>query len=126
MRMKLSVVLLLMASPVISLSAHVTVSPLQSKPGAAQKYEHITATKRAGLAVLAEKCSHASVPLELCDSAAHTSCPTCFKRCRRVCTRAAMSSALTASPLIDLVLIRRLSKARLIRKSLAVKSWRVS
>jgi uncharacterized protein YcnI len=39
MRMKLSVVLLLAASAVTSLSAHVTVSPLQSKPGAVQKYE---------------------------------------------------------------------------------------
>src|SRR5712691_7441808 len=39
MRMKLSVVLLLAASVVTSLSAHVTVSPLQSKTGAVQKYE---------------------------------------------------------------------------------------
>src|SRR5258708_23037177 len=39
MRMKLSVVLLLIASAVTSLSAHVTVSPLQSKIGATQKYE---------------------------------------------------------------------------------------
>jgi uncharacterized protein YcnI len=39
MRMKLSVVLLLTASVVTSLSAHVTVSPLQSKTGAVQKYE---------------------------------------------------------------------------------------
>src|SRR6516164_9300764 len=70
---------------------------------------HVIASKRVALAVLAEKRSHASVPLELCDGAAHTSCPTCFKRCRRVCTRAAMSSALTASrALIDLALIRRL------------------
>jgi len=37
--MKLSVVLLLAASVVTSLSAHVTVSPLQSKTGAVQKYE---------------------------------------------------------------------------------------
>ena len=39
MRMKLSVVLLLAASAVTSLSAHVMVSPTQSKNGAAQKYE---------------------------------------------------------------------------------------
>jgi uncharacterized protein YcnI len=39
MRIKLSVVLLLTASAVTSLSAHVTVSPLQSKTGAVQKYE---------------------------------------------------------------------------------------
>ncbi len=39
MRMKLSVVLLLAASAVTSLAAHVTVSPLQSKTGAVQKYE---------------------------------------------------------------------------------------
>ena len=39
MRLKLSVVLLLAASAVTSLSAHVTVSPLQSKTGAVQKYE---------------------------------------------------------------------------------------
>ena len=39
MRLKLSVVLLLAASAVISLSAHVTVSPLQSKAGAVLKYE---------------------------------------------------------------------------------------
>ena len=38
MRKKLSIVLLV-ASAVTSLSAHVTVSPLQSKPGALQKYE---------------------------------------------------------------------------------------
>jgi len=39
MRMKPSVVLLLVASAATSLSAHVTVSPLQSKAGAVQKYE---------------------------------------------------------------------------------------
>ena len=39
MRRKLSVVLLLAASAVTSLSAHLTVSPLQSKAGATQKYE---------------------------------------------------------------------------------------
>src|SRR5206468_858648 len=39
MRMKLSVVLLVAASAVTSLSAHVMVSPLQSKTGAVQKYE---------------------------------------------------------------------------------------
>ena len=39
MRIKLSFVLLLAASAVTSLSAHVTVSPLQSKTGAVQKYE---------------------------------------------------------------------------------------
>ena len=39
MRMKLSVVLLVAASAVTSLSAHITVSPLQSKPGVVQKYE---------------------------------------------------------------------------------------
>src|SRR3979409_2328764 len=36
---KLSLVLLLAASAITSLSAHVTVSPLQSKAGAVQKYE---------------------------------------------------------------------------------------
>ena len=39
MRMKLSVALLIAASVVTSLSAHLTVSPLQSKAGATQKYE---------------------------------------------------------------------------------------
>lgn len=39
MRVKLVVVLLLAASAATSLSAHVTVSPLQSKTGAVQKYE---------------------------------------------------------------------------------------
>jgi uncharacterized protein YcnI len=39
MRIKLSVVLLLAALPVAALSAHVTVSPLQSKAGTVQKYE---------------------------------------------------------------------------------------
>ena len=39
MRLKPAVVVLLAASAVTSLSAHVTVSPLQSKPGAVQKYE---------------------------------------------------------------------------------------
>ena len=39
MRLKPSVVLLLAASAVTSLSAHVTVSPLQSKAGAVQAYE---------------------------------------------------------------------------------------
>ena len=39
MRIKLSVVLLLTTLLVRSLSAHVTVSPLQSKTGAVQKYE---------------------------------------------------------------------------------------
>jgi uncharacterized protein YcnI len=39
MRMKLPVVLLLAASAVTSLSAHLMVSPPQSKPGASQKYE---------------------------------------------------------------------------------------
>jgi uncharacterized protein YcnI len=39
MRMKFSVALLFVASGVASLSAHLTVSPLQSKPGATQKYE---------------------------------------------------------------------------------------
>src|SRR4029077_11414328 len=39
MRMRFSVVLLLAASAVTSLSAHVIVSPLQSKPGVVQKYE---------------------------------------------------------------------------------------
>ena len=39
MRMMFSVVLLLAVSAVASLSAHVTVSPLQSIPGATQKYE---------------------------------------------------------------------------------------
>ena len=39
MRIKLSFVLLLAASAITSLSAHVTVSPLQSKTGAVQKYE---------------------------------------------------------------------------------------
>ena len=39
MRMKISIVLLLAALAVTSLSAHVTVSPLQSKPSAVQKYE---------------------------------------------------------------------------------------
>jgi uncharacterized protein YcnI len=37
--MKPSVILLLAASAATSLSAHVTVSPLQSKAGAVQKYE---------------------------------------------------------------------------------------
>jgi uncharacterized protein YcnI len=37
--MRLSVVLLVAASAVTSLSAHITVSPLQSKPGVVQKYE---------------------------------------------------------------------------------------
>jgi uncharacterized protein YcnI len=39
MRIKLSLILLLAASAITSLSAHVTVSPLQSKTGAVQKYE---------------------------------------------------------------------------------------
>ena len=39
MRIKLSLVLLLAAAAATSLSAHVTVSPLQSKTGAVQKYE---------------------------------------------------------------------------------------
>jgi uncharacterized protein YcnI len=39
MRHTLAVALLVAASAVTSLSAHVTVSPLQSKPGAVQKYE---------------------------------------------------------------------------------------
>jgi uncharacterized protein YcnI len=39
MRIKLSLILLLAASAITSLSAHVTVSPLQSKSGAVQKYE---------------------------------------------------------------------------------------
>jgi uncharacterized protein YcnI len=39
MRSKLPIVLLLAAASVTSLSAHLTVSPLQSKAGAAQKYE---------------------------------------------------------------------------------------
>jgi uncharacterized protein YcnI len=39
MRITLPIVLLLAASAVTSLSAHLTVSPLQSKPGASQKYE---------------------------------------------------------------------------------------
>jgi uncharacterized protein YcnI len=39
MRMKLPIVLLLAASAVASLSAHLMVSPPQSKPGASQKYE---------------------------------------------------------------------------------------
>jgi uncharacterized protein YcnI len=39
MRIKLSFVLLLAAAAITSLSAHVTVSPLQSKTGAVQKYE---------------------------------------------------------------------------------------
>ena len=39
MRWKLAVVLLLAATAITSLSAHVTVSPLQSKAGAVQKYE---------------------------------------------------------------------------------------
>ena len=39
MRTRSSVVLLLAALAVASLSAHVTVSPLQSKAGAVQKYE---------------------------------------------------------------------------------------
>jgi uncharacterized protein YcnI len=39
MRMRFSVVLLLAASAVASVSAHVIVSPLQSKPGVVQKYE---------------------------------------------------------------------------------------
>ena len=39
MRTTLSIVLLLGALAVASLSAHVTVSPLQSKAGAVQKYE---------------------------------------------------------------------------------------
>jgi uncharacterized protein YcnI len=39
MQKKLSVVLMLAVSAVMSSSAHVTVSPLQSKTGAVQKYE---------------------------------------------------------------------------------------
>src|SRR4051795_967461 len=39
MRNTILVALLLAVSAAISLSAHVTVSPLQSKPGALQKYE---------------------------------------------------------------------------------------
>src|SRR4051812_49206094 len=39
MRITASIALLLAAVVVASLSAHVTVSPLQSKPGAVQKYE---------------------------------------------------------------------------------------
>jgi uncharacterized protein YcnI len=39
MRIKLFLVLLLAAAAATSLSAHVTVSPLQSKPGVVQKYE---------------------------------------------------------------------------------------
>lgn len=39
MRLKLAGVLLMAAAAVTSLSAHVTVSPLQSKTGAVQKYE---------------------------------------------------------------------------------------
>ena len=39
MRIRFSIVLLLAVSAVTPLSAHVTVSPLQSKPGAVQKYE---------------------------------------------------------------------------------------
>ena len=39
MRTKLSVVLLIAATAVTSLSAHVMVSPLQSKAGAVQRYE---------------------------------------------------------------------------------------
>lgn len=39
MRNTWSIALLLAASTAVSLSAHVTVSPLQSKPGAVQKYE---------------------------------------------------------------------------------------
>jgi uncharacterized protein YcnI len=39
MKPKSSVILLLSALSVVSLSAHVTVSPLQSKAGAVQKYE---------------------------------------------------------------------------------------
>src|SRR5258708_5790205 len=39
MRTKLSIVVLLAAAGVTSLSAHITVSPLQSKSGATQKYE---------------------------------------------------------------------------------------
>ena len=39
MRNKVSLVLLLAAASISSLSAHVTVSPLQSKTGAVQKYE---------------------------------------------------------------------------------------
>ena len=87
---------------------------------------HVSASKRIALPVLAEKRSHSSVLLESRNGAAHTSCPACFKRCRRVCTRAAMSSALDPPLLIDLALIVRLSNARLIRKSFTVKSWRVS
>jgi uncharacterized protein YcnI len=39
MRITLSLIVLLAASAIASLSAHVTVSPLQSKTGAVQKYE---------------------------------------------------------------------------------------
>ncbi len=39
MRMKVSAVALLAVSAMASLSAHITVSPLQSKAGAVQKYE---------------------------------------------------------------------------------------
>ncbi|HEV3140897.1 MAG TPA: DUF1775 domain-containing protein [Vicinamibacterales bacterium] len=39
MRKKLSIVLLLAASAAVSLSAHIMVSPPQSKTGAVQKYE---------------------------------------------------------------------------------------
>jgi uncharacterized protein YcnI len=38
-RIKASVVLSIVASAVVSLSAHLMVSPIQSKPGATQKYE---------------------------------------------------------------------------------------
>src|ERR1035437_764211 len=85
----------------------------------------VVAPKRIGLAVFAEKRPGAPVPLESDDGAGHTLWPTCFSRCLRACTRAAMSSAMTGSPLIVLALIRRLSSARVKRKSLAVKSWRV-
>ena len=39
MRREFQVALLLVAATAVSLSAHLTVSPLQSKPGATQKYE---------------------------------------------------------------------------------------
>jgi uncharacterized protein YcnI len=39
MRIKISIILLLTASAAVSLSAHVMVSPPQSKAGAVQKYE---------------------------------------------------------------------------------------
>src|SRR5260221_13623520 len=73
---------------------------------------HVVASKRVALAVLAEQ--RAVVAPELRDAAGHTSCPTCFRRCRKVCTRAAMSAALTGSLLIDWALSRRLSSARVI------------